>query len=569
MTSHELWTPNCATSSMQSKPQFWLLLFYLGLLHASSVPIRGVHPDLLRSYSKTLKQFHCLDGSAAHPLAFVNDDYCDCVDGSDEPGTSACAGGSFYCANFGFLPRTLPSQFVDDGICDCCDGSDELQGCENTCNEARKELREQLVARIAAVENGLEVKKARVVQGQEMKKGWEEEVVTLEKKVEAMKEEVEEIRKRKVVEDEAAQALKEEEAKKEAIEKSVEGEGEEGETESIKRIVEEEEGEEEEEEEGKPAGDDVVGASHHGGNANEDGSATSSETDEKDVEEVREIGECSEADGGQASKGDDQESVAPSDCGAESLGADVQAGGVHEDAGGSEGFGYDGHDYDDYDYMDGVQESSETEFDQETPMPLPSGGILERVANVAKSIRNRLLPSKNTPATDSQQEERMVKSASKELREAESKLRAFETELTELKDKISRDHGPEGEYLSLEGKCFDHSIEKYKYEMCPFGSAKQMEGSQSTGLGSWTGFDETSKWMIFSGGRHCWNGPNRSIRVGLSCGETDELAEITEPNICEYLALFKTPGACTKDELEKLKNQLRQFIQVDNTKTEL
>ncbi|XP_022236283.1 uncharacterized protein LOC111083864, partial [Limulus polyphemus] len=32
------------------------------------------------------KEFTCLDGSGTVPFSFVNDDYCDCEDGSDEPG---------------------------------------------------------------------------------------------------------------------------------------------------------------------------------------------------------------------------------------------------------------------------------------------------------------------------------------------------------------------------------------------------------------------------------------------------------------------------------------------------
>ena len=43
------------------------------------------------------KVFMCDDGSRQVPCAALNDDYCDCMDGSDETLTSACSNGYFYC----------------------------------------------------------------------------------------------------------------------------------------------------------------------------------------------------------------------------------------------------------------------------------------------------------------------------------------------------------------------------------------------------------------------------------------------------------------------------------------
>ncbi|CAN0020376.1 unnamed protein product, partial [Bubo scandiacus] len=51
---------------------------------------RGVSLSVNHHFYEASKPFTCLDGSATIAFAWVNDDYCDCRDGSDEPGTAAC-----------------------------------------------------------------------------------------------------------------------------------------------------------------------------------------------------------------------------------------------------------------------------------------------------------------------------------------------------------------------------------------------------------------------------------------------------------------------------------------------
>lgn len=105
------------------------------LYTADDNAVRGV-PEHLHSKYLT-DPFEC-DGGQKYSVSVVNDGYCDCADGSDEPGTAACEESVFHCVNKGYKVTRLPSSRVDDQICDCCDGSDEgiVIKCPNTCKQA-------------------------------------------------------------------------------------------------------------------------------------------------------------------------------------------------------------------------------------------------------------------------------------------------------------------------------------------------------------------------------------------------------------------------------------------------
>ena len=175
------------------------------------------HPytHTVAKFFKDPAAFACISNpSIKLDFSRVNDDYCDCPDGSDEPGTSACSNVSplspqqpsrfeagkavhtaalpgFYCKNKGHIPSYIPFTYVNDGVCDyelCCDGSDEWGGaggvkCEDRCSKIGKEWRKQDEARQKSLSSANRRRKELVAEAERLRKEVEDRIQTLQTQI--------------------------------------------------------------------------------------------------------------------------------------------------------------------------------------------------------------------------------------------------------------------------------------------------------------------------------------------------------------------------------------------------
>ncbi|KAI9141502.1 glucosidase II beta subunit-like-domain-containing protein [Paraphysoderma sedebokerense] len=202
---------------------FLLSSFFLLSWHSDSILIDASTPDASTEIDKRPRgvaiskaslyvpkngKFTCLDKSKSISFKAVNDDYCDCPDGSDEPGTAACPNFKFHCTNSWHKPAYIPSSRVNDGICDpeCCDGTDEYDGkvkCQNVCKELAAAEKAKKEALIKMRKDGERLRKEYIEYGQKSKNERKLQLVKLEQDLENAKKEVERLKKLRDVAEEA------------------------------------------------------------------------------------------------------------------------------------------------------------------------------------------------------------------------------------------------------------------------------------------------------------------------------------------------------------------------------
>eukprot|EP00741_Cyanophora_paradoxa_P002546 tig00000605_g2470.t1 len=474
---------------------------------------RGVSKADAAAYSSSDGKFTCLDKSKTIAFERVNDDYCDCADGSDEPGTSACSPkGRFWCVNRGHEGHFIPSSRVDDGICDCCDGSDEWRSgsCPQACLEKGAEARKKAADAARLFAEGAEVKARWSEEGRRAVAEAEEKMIDLRLRLEAQKGIVATIEaKKKEAED---LQNKEREVQRKADEERRQAE-------EAKRAAE-----------ATPAPAETTAppppAAAEGAAPEAAAEAAAAATPEPTppLPEVKELHEYptqhDQGPGGDEGEGEPEEEEEPEEA-------------SHAEAAPS------------------ASPDPELEYERRRRPRLK--GFLGALQTVAE-LPERLflwLRAKITRATPPKLFPSAVEKLKGELDAASDEKRRMEEDMSRLEKLTTTDFGPEKEFHGINGQCFSLKTPEYTYEICPFDKASQKIGySDTVNLGKWSKWSNGYKRMEFREGQQCWNGPKREADVDLVCGAKNELKSVSEPNKCVYLFVFETPAACSKAEAE-------------------
>jgi len=144
------------------------------------------------------------------------------------------------------------------------------------------------------------------------------------------------------------------------------------------------------------------------------------------------------------------------------------------------------------------------------------------------------------------------------LNAAQRSLADEEGALQKLFDPVDG-FGKSGEWKKLDGTCVEKESGEYVYSVCFFGSANQRSnkggGTHSLGQStSWNRSPSTEPGRLayysrqsYENGERCWNGPERSVQLELTCGTENAILTIAEPEKCEYHFTGTTPALCWPD----------------------
>ncbi|KAF2144916.1 uncharacterized protein K452DRAFT_284297 [Aplosporella prunicola CBS 121167] len=527
---------------------------------AESSRPRGVGPEFAKFY-KDPDHFTCISNPSLQlSLSQINDDYCDCPDGSDEPGTAACSYLSplsphsadditsddinttialpgFYCKNKGHIPSYVPFTSVNDGICDyqaCCDGSDEWEGvggvkCPDKCKEIGKEWRAQDEQRQKSLSAANRKRKELVAEAARLKKEVEDRISTLGTQVEGHEIKVANLQK------ELAETERRERSK---VVKGPKGGDKASELaglarqrmdelrESLKRVREERDSTRER----VKQLEEVLSrfSEEYNPNFNDEGvkRAVKSWLDYAASGKAPDTDAARERDLDQALKADSE----------------------------------NGLKWEDFENLGQVEAELVYQFEELLPEPLRSW-VDQKLRDARVWLIENGLLADNKEATGTESKE--VTEAKSRLSSAEKDLNNDRKDLENHKSDLEKDYGEDGVFRALKDQCISQDSGEYTYELCWMGKTTQKpkKGGANTGMGNFARFETVTVdedvspdgkglgsgeriALKYENGQHCWNGPNRSTTVILACAEKDEIWKIREEEKCVYRMEVGTPAVC-------------------------
>ncbi|KRY77745.1 Glucosidase 2 subunit beta [Trichinella pseudospiralis] len=558
---------------------FLKLIFVMAEIYASTVFVDrlfGIPLDRKPLYDPS-KNFKCLDGSASISFDWVNDDYCDCQDGSDEPGTAACPNGFFHCVNLAAESKNIHSSWVNDGICDCCDGSDEWLGrvkCPNICVEIGRKMREELERKQAIQREGNAIRNQLVKEAEQMKTEKKSKLEAAMAEREAIQASYDQARsKLNLIYNSIIKILK-------IRMKKLQKQRTKPEMLNYKHgmvkpkffcmriyiiFAEAKKLKKEEERKFKAS------AAFKTLDVNQDGKITTDEmqlrkefdVDEDGVVSVEEanifLGNETEVEVDhfishiwdsiehtyksevEEDSHDEEKPAAPAE---ESI-AEIDSKLDYRDA-----------EADDLDAKELLQDYENEE------------SLEENIGKEEKEFNTDIfdsLPQEELPDDEnisySNETQRLIdlaQAARSEFYEIERKVSQLDSDIRDIEDLLNQDFGPEDAFLPLNKQCFEIKDAEYTYKLCLFKDVYQisLNGDHRVHLGNWGRWLEKTGGklkQIYENGMSCWNGPTRSATVIIQCGIENSLLSSSEPSICEYVLTFQSPAAC--DTLPEHLNQ--------------
>jgi len=539
---------------------------------SAAAAVRGVAPGDQVKYAPVVGDdgvaaFRCLGASGEVsgpllPFVAVNDDFCDCIDGSDEPGTGACAGQKetlFYCPNEHSNAAYIYASHVNDGICDCCDGSDEWQSavgtgrtpCRNTCVQEGRELMKERQRKEADLRSGLKQRRVLVEAARSAQRKAAEALEQLRLELPSFeakeKEAAAELEAARQADNDETERRKAADASAAAGDESPVGSsaGTAGEVGRASEVAVAEAGTEAgaggSASEGGPVVSEYAkwmdGAGEAAAAAGTDGappSATETGSGEAPAEGkvISEYTKWMEGASEALGESGSEEAPAPAEEAAEEDGEDLEVGEDLEDR--STGTPSDEED-------GGAEEEEEDE---------QGGSVLGRVWQRFRDTVAWPWRKLFGKAASGGPLSAVVERATEAHKAAKKKVEESREKIKELEKKAQNTDGEDLlAYSGLDSRCITKKLAEYKYEVCFFSTAKQ----DSTSIGRWKGWEAPGV-GLFEGGQYCPGGPERSLKVRFTCGPNEDIVDLGEPSRCTYEATLVHPGACSEDLLKAFEN---------------